>query len=222
MVQNPDTQLALDESHLRRELPLTYAYLKQFEKHLHARGSRAVQDVMAKSAFYAMFAVGPYTLAPFKVIWRRMGNHFTACVAGMVNDPSVGTKCVLPIDTVTLVTTSSEDEAHYLCGVLNSSPSIATITSFSAAGRGFGSPSILQQVAIPAYDPASPLHQRLGELSQEAHELAALTPDPSSAKQERGEALTKVEREIDEAAAELWGISAVELKEIQRSLEELG
>ena len=34
--------------------------------------------------------------------------------------------------------------------------------------------------------------------------------------------LAEVEAEIDERAAELWGLTEKELKEIQRSLEELG
>jgi hypothetical protein len=34
--------------------------------------------------------------------------------------------------------------------------------------------------------------------------------------------LAEIERKIDNAAAELWGISAAELEEIRRSLEELG
>jgi hypothetical protein len=50
---------------------------------------------------------------------------------------------------------------------------------------------------------------------------AGLTPSPSPALRERGE-LAEIEREIDEAAAELWGISAAEMEEIRRSLEELG
>jgi hypothetical protein len=34
--------------------------------------------------------------------------------------------------------------------------------------------------------------------------------------------LSAVEAQVDEAAAELWGITARELQEIRRSLEELG
>jgi hypothetical protein len=49
-------------------------------------------------------------------------------------------------------------------------------------------------------------------LSQRAHELAA-------AGDKKG--LKAVEDEVDRAAAELWGITAEELAEIRRSLEEL-
>ena len=53
----------------------------------------------------------------------------------------------------------------------------------------------------------------LAALSQQAHQLAA-------AGDEAG--LAAVEAQVDEAAAELWSITDRELKEIRRSLEELG
>lgn len=50
-------------------------------------------------------------------------------------------------------------------------------------------------------------------LPQRAHELAAAGDE---------ERLREVEEEIDEKAAELWGITEGELREIRRSLAELG
>ena len=45
--------------------------------------------------------------------------------------------------------------------------------------------------------------------------------DPSGL--ERAQAkLREVEEEVDERAAELWGLTQAELKEIKKSLEELG
>jgi len=63
------------------------------------------------------------------------------------------------------------------------------------------------------FDAEHPIHTRLAALSQRAHQLAA-------AGDEAG--LGEVEAQVDEAAAELWGITEGELKEIRRSLEELG
>jgi hypothetical protein len=89
----------------------------------------------------------------------------------------------------------------------------------------------LETVAIPAFDSTSPLHQRLAALSQRAHALArppAHHTLPHALKEPRadyvsdGQALADVERDIDAAAAELWGITPAELEEIRRSLDELG
>jgi hypothetical protein len=72
---------------------------------------------------------------------------------------------------------------------------------------------ILKVIGIPKFDAANPIHTRLAALSQQAHQLAAAGDEAS---------LAEVEAQVDEAATELWGITDKELKEIQRSLEELG
>ncbi len=58
----------------------------------------------------------------------------------------------------------------------------------------------------------NPIHTRLVALSQQAHQLAAAGDEVG---------LAVVEAQLDEAAAELWGITERELKEIRRSLAEL-
>ena len=70
-----------------------------------------------------------------------------------------------------------------------------------------------QHIAVPQFDQEETLHARLAALSKQAHELAPAGDETS---------LATVETEVDQAAAELWGITDKELKEIRRSLEELG
>jgi hypothetical protein len=136
-------------------------------------------------------------------------------------------------NTIVFVATEDREEAHYLCAVLNSVMADFIARSYSV-GKSFGSPHLLQQVAIPVYDPASPLHQRLAELSQMAHELAAqatargeegaVSPGVREvrAAYPRPKTLADIEHAINDAVAELWGITPAELEEIQRGLEELG
>ena len=73
-------------------------------------------------------------------------------------------------------------------------------------------PPIPRHIALPQSDDVNTVHTRLATLSQRAHELAA-------AGDEAG--LAAVETQVDQAAAELWGIADKELTEIRRSLEEL-
>ncbi len=141
-----------------------------------------------------------------------MGTNLEAAVLAKVDDSFVGEKPVLHKNTVVFVACESEREAHYLCAMLNSSITNFTAKAYSV-GKSFGSPHLLKQVSIPHFDPNSPIHTRLAALSQQAHQLAA-------AEDEAG--LAAVEAQVDEAAAELWGITDRELKEIRRSLEELG
>ncbi|HKZ69093.1 MAG TPA: hypothetical protein VJ020_03380, partial [Anaerolineales bacterium] len=90
-------------------------------------------------------------------------------------------------------------------------------------GKSFGNTNLLDTVAIPAFDPSSALHQRLAELSRRAHEIqerqrvSLETPGvPASKTLGISVALNDVEREINEAAAELWEISSEELEEIRK------
>jgi hypothetical protein len=222
MVQDVKTRMAYDESWLKITYPGVYSYLKEFEQVLRNRGSKAVQRVMERSAFYAMFAIGDYTFAEHKVVWRRMDNTLRAAVIGTVNDRRVGSKIVIPIDTVTLIDTATAEEAHFVCGLMNSCVARIAISSFSASGRGFGAPSILEYVALPEYSLNNPIHTRLAELSQQAHQLAAHQTSEVSETSEVSKRLAEVEAQVDQAAAELWGITDKELQEIRRSLEELG
>ncbi|MEK7325326.1 MAG: hypothetical protein AAB217_08750, partial [Chloroflexota bacterium] len=70
---------------------------------------------------------------------------------------------------------------------------------------------ILEIISIPSYDPSNPTHMQLSMLSRRAHASTNLPIE-----------LVEIEHEIDEAAAELWGLTSAELTEIKRSLEELG
>jgi len=63
------------------------------------------------------------------------------------------------------------------------------------------------------FDQTEALHQSLASLSKKAHQLAAEGNDTRKE-------LLQVEEEIDRKAAELWGITAEELAEIRRSLDE--
>ncbi|MDP3184852.1 MAG: hypothetical protein Q8M58_06240, partial [Anaerolineales bacterium] len=98
---------------------------------------------------------------------------------------------------------------------LNSNISNLVVRSHSSL---FYSASILEYLAIPRYDPSNALHLRLAALSLQAHELAAR---PQTSEVLKTSEVSAIEAEIDLSAAELWGISAKELAEIRKSLEEL-
>jgi hypothetical protein len=68
------------------------------------------------------------------------------------------------------------------------------------------------ELALSATLQDDPIHTRLAALSQQAHQLAASGDEAG---------LAALEAEVDEAAAELWGLTAKELTEIRRSLEEM-
>lgn len=75
------------------------------------------------------------------------------------------------LDTTSFFATNSEPEAHYLSAIINSKPVRDFIKSFSSAGRGFGTPSVMEHIGIPKFDPKNPLHQKLSEISKNCHKL---------------------------------------------------
>lgn len=105
-----------------------------------------------------------------------------------------------------------EAEAHYVCAALNSAPSVLIVKSYGVETQT--STHVLENVRLPKFDAKNKQHRRLTELSEKAHALAAES-EPDTKR------LEAIETEIDETAAELWGITATELGDIQSSLADL-
>jgi hypothetical protein len=151
-----------------------------------------------------MFNVGKYTFAPWKVVWGRLGNRLEAAVVA---------RDILPQETITLIPSSSEAEAHYLAATVNSLPfQFAAYAYSQAGGKSFGSPHLLENIHIPRFDPQGSVHQELVQLSREAHRMAV-------AEDEKG--LKAVQEGIDSTAARLWGLTKDELTDVRLSLAEL-
>lgn len=199
---------AIPESEMSSRLPKTYAYLKRFEEALRQR-SGYHRYFRESDPFYSVFNVGNYTFAPYKVVWGRIASRMAAAVvAPMGNQP------VVPQETITLVACDQPQEAHYVCAVLNSGPFNFAVQSYSQkGGKSFGTPSITENVRVPRFDPANTVHQLLAELSEQAH-AAEAAGDAARVQQ--------IESEVDVLAAQLWGLTERELKDIQQSLQELG
>ncbi|MGA2068287.1 MAG: N-6 DNA methylase [Thermoguttaceae bacterium] len=190
LAQDPATRTGLDPAWLQRQLPRTYAYLQRFEPLLIRRA--AYRRYQAQKPFYSMYNVGPYTVAPIKVIWRRMDRRIRAAVIEPLDDPWLGPRPVVPQETCVLVACASADEAHYLCAVLNSSLVGNLVAGHSVAGgKGFGTPGILDVLPIRAFDAQNPLHAALAACSRQAHQDPTADPD--------------IDREIDRLLADLWG-----------------
>ncbi len=225
MMQDPKTRRGIDERIVQQRWPKTWAYLKRFEKPLRERSgfkryfTRKDKrgQIVETGPFYSMFNVGDYTFAPWKVVWTRVGNDVTGAVVS-THKVAGWEKPVVPAETAVLVAFDSPVEAHYFCAMLNSSPWRYIIISTAVHGTGgFASPNVLHKARIPKFR-ASEECRNIGKLSQRAHELAPRAYNGDETAQAE---LCRVEEEIDQAAAQLWGLSDEELAEIKRSLEEL-
>ncbi len=189
MVQDPATRAGFPESVLAERWPAAGAYLGRFRGALLERALYRKYHQDARRPYYSQFNVGPEMAAPFKVVWRRMARDLTAAVVSEWEGP-LGRKRIVPLETTAFIGVRAEDEAHYLCALLNSGPVQAFVKSFSAAGRGFGTPSAIGQIAMPRFDPSDARHRALAEASRQLHAGACAAAEAS----------------LDRAARLLWGL----------------
>ena len=202
LAQDVTTRTGIDPAVMQREYPQTYAYLRRFEPVLSGRA--AYRQYQQRKAFYSMYNVGSYTVAPVKVVWRRMDRRLSAAVAQQADDPLLGARPVIPQETCVLVEAGSTAEAHYICAVLNSSIVNFLVSSHSVCGgKGFGTPGMLDFVKLRRFDSGDPRHVELSACSRMAHLAAACGNHPD-----------ETQRRIDQLAGELWGLDPGELKAI--------
>lgn len=170
LAQDPKTREPYPESLMKQKYPRTYSYLTRFRPAFDVQASKAVKSLANRTAFYAVLGVGEYTLANFKVLWKGLASDIIAAVVSQAKT-SFGYKTVISTHTTSLFATNNEDEAHYLCGIINSNPVRKFIRSYSSAGRGFGAPSVMNHLAIPRFEHTNKLHQQITILSKTLHEL---------------------------------------------------
>lgn len=215
LAQDPEARSGYSESWLKENLPQSYRYFKRFETQLSKRSGYRKYFDQKKDPFWSMYNVGPYTLSPYKVVWREQAAEFTSAVVGMA-DVAGQQKPIIPDHKLMLVSTGILDEAHYLCAVLNSSVCRVVVKGYVVETQT--SVHVLQHIAVPRFDLNNSLHQGLAVLSRRAHELGsqlASHPDNEIARRE----LADAEVNLDRAAARLWMLSDAELNEVRCALE---
>jgi hypothetical protein len=198
IVQDPKTREGYPEEFLKRKYRRTFDYLTNFKQILLERPLYKKFYAGKNAPFYSQFNISESTFSKFKVVWKRMTNDLVAAVVSQVKTP-IGWKTVIPLDTTAFIPTDNESEAHYLCAIINSRPVRDFIKSFSSAGRGFGTPSVMEYIGIPKYDPSNDLHTKLAGNSKECHRLKA---------EGKKEEIKKLENENDELVKKLFGITS--------------
>ncbi len=225
----------IDHSDLKIKYPNIYNYLLEFREELKQRSikpfisirkvlqsankaewSKAVE--ILNDRFYIVDNIGSYTFAPFKVVWKEIAGAITGkavSFACAVASPISG-KPVIVADTAMLVGTDDINEAYYLAGILNSLICRTVIASYSYELRQ--ETHIVDFIKIPKFDPQNKLHIKIAELSKRAHELSSIkhNESPTTERYNIKKELERVEREIDLAVAELFGLSEEDLREFEK------
>ena len=94
--QDPDRLgSAVPEKELEAHWPLTFSYFNHFRHFLKARSHYKKHFENADMPFYATFNVGPYTFAPWKVVWSEIGNEIDAAVVSRCEGEALGLKVIV-------------------------------------------------------------------------------------------------------------------------------
>jgi type II restriction/modification system DNA methylase subunit YeeA len=216
---DPKTARPVPESRLKIVSPLTYQYLHGYKNELE---NRPIHKLWGKgNPFYSVYDIGTYTFAPYKVVWKNIAGEisgkaeFSCAVISDIEDKFLGKKIIIPNVKLMLVPLQSEDEAHYLCGILNST-FVRTIVASYVIETGI-STHILDTIKPPKYDPNNDLHKKIAELSKKAHELAKCIYAKKKPEYCLGidaqKELRQIEKELDLAVAQLFGLTEKDLDE---------
>ena len=171
LVQDPAARTGIGEAVMRQRYPRTLDYLEQFRELLTSRS--AYRRYQQRGPFYSMYNVGPYTIGPIKVVWRRMDRRINAVVIEETDDPTLGRRPAVPQETCVLVSCDSVDEAHYVCAVLNSAIVGNLVSAHSVCGgKSFGTPGMLDFIPLGLFQADDPRHAELAALSRQAHAAA--------------------------------------------------
>ena len=160
-------------------LKQTKKYLTHFKPTLEKRSTYRLRQKGAP--FYAVYNSGPYTFAPYKVVWAELSTTFEAAVLEASSVPLVGERPYVPDHKVYFADFTSKDMAHFVCGILNSKIVQEYVESHTIQIQVS---NIFKHLSIPQYDSKNPRHVELMKLSSAAH--------AASSKEKRSKLLAKI------------------------------
>lgn len=183
---------AVPEDELKVSYTATYKWLEYFKDVLletRERNSKFYDK--ERDPFYFLDNVGEYTFSPWKVVWKEQHKRMISCVVSTKPEQPLKGKLIIPDSKVLFSSHKSEDEAHYLCGLLNSKIVTDVIEGYTIElQRGV---DVLENIAIPKFDSNNPKHTALADLSKEAHNLFSKKKDVAA-----------VQTELDRTAVKLF------------------
>lgn len=204
LAQDPQERAGIPEKKMRTDLGLkkTYQFLENFKEPLLERALHQQYHTPGEDPFYSMYNVGPYTVSEHKVVWREVSDEMIAAVVGPNQDRWLDTKPIVPAHTAVLIACDSAEEAHYICALLNS---IFPQNIVEGYVELHPSPHVMDNIKIPQFDPENQTHQRLAELSKQAHE--------------NGGDVADLQDEVDNKAASVWGVDESGVQTLRERLQ---
>ncbi len=147
--------------------PLAYSYFKNYQAILSNRSS--YKRYQKRLPFYVIYCVGDYSFSPFKVVWMEQQNpkSFRASVISHQTHSVLPNTLVAPDHKLYFAALDFEDEAHYLCGFLNSLPVRTWLGGF-LLGKQIGT-TIFEHMKVPQFDADNAICRKIAAISKDAH-----------------------------------------------------
>ena len=152
------------EARMDANCPNTKKYFKAFRVQLVARSTWSKR--MPTAPYYAVYNVGSYTFAPFKVVWAEQSGSFSAAVAASAEVPLVGLRPYIPDHKIFFVAFKKAEPAYFLCGLLTS----ALVKEFVESHNiSIQVGDIFKHMSLPKFDIQDVDHKNLAKLVKKAH-----------------------------------------------------
>lgn len=148
---------------LQFRYPKTLHYFNTYHNILSRRSTYRLR--MKGAPFYAIYNVGEYTFAPWKVIWAEQG-AFRAAVIGSEEVPLIGMRPFIPDHKIFFADFSEPQPAYYLCGLLNANSVVEYIESHNVSIQ-IG--DIFKHLSLPPFNSSDEKHILLSQKVQWAH-----------------------------------------------------
>ena len=116
---------------------------------------------MKGAPFFAIYNVGDYIFAPYKVIWAEMTGNFSAAVVESRAVPGYESRVYVPDHKLYFAGFDQPEPAFYLCGLLHSEIVKEMIEAHNVA-TNMG--DIFKHVSLPEYDASLAEHKALALL----------------------------------------------------------
>lgn len=145
-------------------LPHTGRFFRSHKNFLQQRSTYRLRQQGAP--YYAIYNVGAYTFAPYKVIWAELSTRFESAVAEKASVPLAGERVLVPDHKVYFADFSDMRAAYFVCGLLNSSlvkEFVASHTIQIQVGN------IFKHLRLPEFRSSDSDHRSLSRLCLAAH-----------------------------------------------------
>ena len=164
-------RIPIDLNELSRRAPELTKYYQDNKAIIVEQTDYNERIIGQETEFYALARVGDYSYSNWHVAFRD-NTKWVACVISKIDTDWGGLKRPLFQNHAVTISQNpngdyiSEDEAHYICGIINA-PIVAKYVILSSDSRTF---PIRPRIYIPVFNCEDEAHIKISQLSKIAHQ----------------------------------------------------